>query len=219
MHSKIPSSPWEGAVDETDPAATPASLLVPVLPLKDVSLFPGASLALVVSRPHAISAIRTAERCEVPLLALAQRDSTTADPGPQGLHDVGTLATVREALAVSPMEIRLEVDGFSRARVRELVGTRLQVAEAEPLAEEDEGDEAGPAIEALARYLHAHPDLRAFLDEQRRSGDSMSWVNLACQHLPITSTARQKLLEASPVERCTMISRGLDALLRKEGGL
>jgi hypothetical protein len=41
-------------------------------------------------------------------------------------------------------------------------------------------------------------------------------VNLACQHLPITATARQKLLEADSVERCTKISRGLDALLRKE---
>ena len=72
------------------------------------------------------------------------------------------------------------------------------------------------ALFICRRYLHAHPDLRGFLDGQRRSSDSMAWVNLACQHLPITATARQKLLEATTVERCTMISRGLDALLRKE---
>ena len=46
----------------------------------------------------------------------------------------------------------------------------------------------------------------------------MAWVNLACQHLPITATARQKLLEADAAERCLKISRGLDALLRKEQG-
>jgi hypothetical protein len=46
----------------------------------------------------------------------------------------------------------------------------------------------------------------------------MSWVNLACQHLPITATARQKLLESPAPERCLKISRGLDALLRKEQG-
>jgi hypothetical protein len=129
---------------------------------------------------------------------------------------VGTLATVREALAVSPLELRLEVDGFTRARANELVGRRLVIAETVILPDEDEGDEAGPAVEALARYLHAHPDLRAFLEQQRRAADSMSWVNLACQHLPITASARQRLLEASAVERCTKISRGLDALLRKE---
>jgi ATP-dependent Lon protease len=201
-------------VDDFD--SPTAARLVPVLPLKDVSLFPGASLAVVVSKPHAIAAVRMAERCEVMLLALAQRDPGATDPGSQGLHQIGTLGTIREALAVSPLELRLEVDGFARARARELVGAKLMVAEADVVPEGDAEDEWGPAVEALARYLHAHPDLRAFLDEQRRQGDSMSWVNLACQHLPITATARQRLLEASAVDRCTMISRGLDALLRKE---
>jgi ATP-dependent Lon protease len=203
-------------VEDIEPEAKPANELVPVLPLKDVSLFPGASLALVVSRSHAIAAVRLAERCDGTLLALAQRDPGATDPGSQGLHTIGTLATIREILTVSPLELRLEVDGVSRARARELVGLKMMVAEAEILPEGDEGDEWGPAVEALARYLHTHPDLRTFLDEQRRTSDSMSWVNLACQHLPITSSARQRLLEASAVDRCTMISRGLDALLRKE---
>ena len=96
------------------------------------------------------------------------------------------------------------------------MGVDLLIAEAVAIEEGDEGDEWGPAVEALARYLHAHADLRAFLEEQRRSTEPMSWVNLACQHLPITATARQKLLEASALERCLKISRGLDALLRKE---
>ena len=203
-------------MDDPEVIANSASRLAPVLPLKDVSLFPGASLAVVVSRPQAISAVRLAERCDAMLLALAQRDPDATEIGPQGLHTLGTLGTIREALAVSPLELRLEVDGFARAHARELVGPRLMIAEAVTLPEDDEGDEAGPAMEALARYLHAHADLRAFLEQQRREADAMSWVNLACQHLPITSTARQKLLEASPVERCRKISRGLDALLRKE---
>ena len=66
--------------------------------------------------------------------------------------------------------------------------------------------------------MHAHADLRSFLDQQRRSPEPMAWVNLACQHLPITVSARQKLLECGAAERCLKISRGLDALLRKEQG-
>src|SRR3989442_491451 len=77
---------------------------------------------------------------------------------------------------------------------------------------------AAPAVKALARYLHAHADLRSFLDQQRRSKEPMAWVNLACQHLPIAATARQRLLDADAPERCVKISRGLDALLRKEQG-
>ena len=104
------------------------------------------------------------------------------------------------------------------ARVVTLVGLDTLVAEVEALDEGDAGDEWGPAVEALARYLHAHADLRSFLDQQRRSKEPMAWVNLACQHLPITASARQKLLEADAPERCLKISRGLDALLRKEQG-
>jgi ATP-dependent Lon protease len=203
-------------VDDSDTGTSSGNQLVPVLPLKDVSLFPGASLALVVSRSPAIAAVRMAERCEGMLLALAQRDPAATDPGPQGLHTIGTLGEIREVLAVSPLELRLEVDGVCRTRAREMVGQKLMIAEAVVLPEEEAGDEWGPAVEALARYLHAHADLRAFLERQRRVGDSLSWVNLACQHLPITASARQRLLEASAVDRCRMIGRGLDALLRKE---
>jgi len=205
-------------LDNLDGESVPKSRLLPVLPLKDVCLFPSASLALVVDRPHAVSAVRTAERCGGVILALAQRDPAATSPGPHGLHPIGTLASLREALAVSPGELRVELDGLARSRVRAIVGQDMLVAEVEGIEEGDEGEEWGPAVEALARYLHSHADLRAFLEEQRRASDPMAWVNLACQHLPITSTARQRLLEASSAERCARISRGLDALLRKESG-
>jgi hypothetical protein len=100
--------------------------------------------------------------------------------------------------------------------VLSLLGADTLVAEVEPLEEGDPGDDWGSAVEALARYMHAHADLRAFLDQQRRSQEPMAWVNLACQHLPITASARQKLLDSDAAARCLRISRGLDALLRKE---
>lgn len=205
-------------MDVPDLVTTASSQLVPVLPLKDACLFPGASLALVVDRPSAASAVRISTRTGGILLALGQRDVGATSPGPRDLHGLGTMAAVRETSALSPLELRVELDGIARARVVTLVGVDLLVAEAETVPEGDEGEEWGPAVEALARYLHAHADLRAFLDKQRRSADPMAWVNLACQHLPITASARQRLLEASAAERCTKISRGLDALLRKEHG-
>ncbi len=123
---------------------------------------------------------------------------------------------MRALQALTAREERIELDGVSRARVGLIVGLDVMVAEAVPLQEGDTGEEWGAAVEALARYLHSHADLRSFLEAQRRSPDAMSWVNLACQHLPITASARQKLLEASAADRCQKISRGLDALLKKE---
>ena len=189
------------------------SRLLPVLPLEDVCLFPAASLALVVSRPADAQALQLAARSGGELLVLARKEAGTS---PRDLHLVGTVADLRTDQALSPLEHRVELDGIFRARAETLVGVDLLVAEAVTLEEGEEGDEWGPAVEALARYLHTHPDLRAFLEGQRRSAKGMSWVNLACQHLPITASARQRLLEASAPERCLKISRGLDALLRKE---
>jgi ATP-dependent Lon protease len=192
--------------------------LLPVLPLRDVCLFPEASLTVVIARPGVLKALEVAARTGGRLLALAQKDASAPTALPRDLHSTGTLAQLALDEPRQDGSHRVELDGVQRARALEMVGTETLVAELEPLDEGDAGDEWGPAVEALARYLHAHADLRRFLDEQRRSKDPMSWVNLACQHLPITATARQKLLESNAPERCLRISRGLDALLRKEQG-
>jgi Lon protease-like protein len=194
-----------------NPPAAPLTRLLPVLPLKELCLFPGASLEVLVSHPDELLAAEMAERTGGQVLALGLRNH-----GKNELHSLGTVARVRPHETLEAGARRVELDGIARARVQALVGTQLLVAEVCLLDEGDEGDEWGPAVEALARYLFAHPELRGFLERQRRSSEPMAWVSLACQHLPITASARQRLLEADARERCTRISRGLDALLRKE---
>ena len=194
----------------------PVNLLLPVLPMPELCLFPAASLSVVVARGPALKALEMATRSGGRLLALAQRDPAVATPGARDLHALGTLAEIKEDMGPEDTGRRLELDGLRRARVVSVLGADTLIAEVQLLDEGDAGDEWGAAVEALARYLHAHAGLRSFLDEQRRSKEPMAWVNLACQHLPITATARQKLLESDAGERCLKISRGLDALLRKE---
>ena len=194
------------------------NLLLPVLPLRDVCLFPEASLGVAATRTAAISAVEVASRSSRCLLATAQRDPAAASPNPRDIQTMGTVALIAEDVPLGDGGRRVELDGLRRARIVTLIGLDTLVAEVQPLPDTDPGDEWGPAVEALARYLHAHADLRSFLDQQRRSKEPMAWVNLACQHLPITTSARQRLLEADAPERCLKISRGLDALLRKEQG-
>lgn len=198
----------------TDPDASGSHMLLPVLPLREQCLFPEASLAMLVSTAAAQRALDIASRTGGRLVAVAIKD---AAGNSRELHDVGTVATVSEDRTTDG-ERRIELDGIARARLVTLFGVEALVAETEPLDDGDAGDEWGGAVEALARYLHAHAELRSFLDQQRRSKEPMAWVNLACQHLPITATARQKLLESHAAERCVKIGRGLDALLRKEQG-
>jgi ATP-dependent Lon protease len=190
------------------------NVFLPVLPLGDVCLFPESSLGTIVSAPSALKAIELAARTGGRILAVANRDEAAS---PRDLQAVGTIAEITGDDPVGE-DRRIELDGVARARVVSVIGIDVLVAEAETLSEGDSGDDWGAAVEALARYLHAHQELRSFLDQQRRSREPMGWVNLACQHLPITASARQRLLESSAAERCRRISRGLDALLRKEQG-
>ena len=129
------------------------------------------------------------------VLALAQSDERRARPAGPARHRHGRRRR-RGRAAPGRRRTASSWTGCSRARAVSVVGDDVLVAEVELLDEGDAGDEWGPAVEALARYLHAHADLRSFLDQQRRSPEPMSWVNLACQHLPITATARQRLLES-----------------------
>ena len=190
-------------------------MLLPVLPLGEACLFPESSLEIVVTAPAALKALEMAARTGGRVLAVANRDDATSS---RDIHHLGTVAEIAGDARAGDNGRHIELDGMHRARVVSLLGVDVLLAESAMLADGDAGDDWGAAVEALARYLHAHPDLRSFLDRQRRSPEPMGWVNLACQHLPITATARQRLLESAAAERCQRISRGLEALLRKEHG-
>jgi ATP-dependent Lon protease len=191
------------------------NLLLPVVPLGEACLFPESSLEIIVTAPSALKALEMAARTGGRVLAVANRDDATSS---RDIHQLGTVAEIAADAPAGDSGRRIELDGMQRARVVSLVGLDVLIAESTMLEDGDAGDDWGSAVEALARYLHAHPDQRAFLDRQRRSSEPMGWVNLACQHLPITASARQKLLESAATERCQRISRGLEALLRKEHG-
>jgi ATP-dependent Lon protease len=192
------------------------TVLVPVLPLRDVCLFPEASLATIAATIPALKALEMGGRSGGQVLAVAQRDPDLS--AWRDLHSIGTVADVGEDLPLPDASHRVELDGLRRARVLNVVAADVMVAEVQLLDEGDPGEFWGGAVESLARYMHAHAELRSFLEQQRRSAEPMSWVNLACQHLPITASARQKLLESAAADRCMRIARGLDALLRKEQG-
>jgi ATP-dependent Lon protease len=192
------------------------TVLVPVLPLREVCLFPEASLATIAATIPALKAVEMGGRTGGQVLALGQRSADLA--AWRDLHSIGTVADVGEDLPLPDASHRVELDGLRRARVLNVVIADVMVAEVQLLDEGDPGEYWGAAVEALARYMHAHAELRSFLEQQRRSAEPMSWVNLACQHVPIAASARQRLLESTAADRCMRIARGLDALLRKEQG-
>ena len=91
--------------------------LLPVLPLKDVVLFPYVIIPLSVSREKSIAAVDAALAEQRILLLLAQRDPSVEEPGPADLYETGTAAAVMRMLKLPDGRIRLLVQGLSRVRV------------------------------------------------------------------------------------------------------
>ena len=187
-------------------------MLLPVLALGDACLFPESSLEVTVP-PVALRPVEVARRCGDRLLVVALRES-----GGQEMCDVGTVARLVEYHLVAEGGARLELDGEARARKVSVVGVECPLAEVQPLPEGEAGAAFSDAVEALARFVHAHQKLRTFLEQRRRSQEPMAWVNMVCQHLPIKLATRQSLLEADAPERCQKVGRVLEALLKKEQG-
>ncbi len=88
---------------------------LPILPLRGTVIFPGTSAALLVGRRRSLAALRAAREGGL-LLLVAQRDAGEAEPSPDGLHRVGTLAVVRRIVPEEGM-VRVTVEALARTGI------------------------------------------------------------------------------------------------------
>src|SRR5215471_16226938 len=91
--------------------------ILPVLPLKDVVVFPYIILPLSVSREKSINAVDAALAEQRIIMLVAQRDGKNDMPRPNDLYTVGTVAAIMRMLKLPDGRIRLLVQGRTRARV------------------------------------------------------------------------------------------------------
>src|SRR5699024_884172 len=123
--------------------------LVPVLPLRDVVVFPHMAIPLFVGREKSIAALEAAMAEDKEVLLVAQRAADTDDPGEHDIYNVGTLAAILQLLKLPDGTVKVLVEGRERVKL-------LQVA-AQPdslLASWDavlENDPEGPETDALMR--------------------------------------------------------------------
>src|SRR5262252_8556688 len=89
----------------------------PVLPLRDIVVFPHMIVPLFVGREKSVRALEEVMSEEKEILLLTQKNATEDDPSPDGLHTIGTLATVLQLLKLPDQTVRVLVEGKTRARV------------------------------------------------------------------------------------------------------
>ena len=98
-------------------ADLPIPDILPVLPLKDVVVFPFIILPLSVSREKSINAVDAALAEQRIIMLVAQKDAQNDTPRPDELYPVGTVAAIMRMLKLPDGRIRLLVQGLSRARI------------------------------------------------------------------------------------------------------
>ena len=179
------------------------SLELPVLPLRDVVVFPHLVIPLFVGRDKSIRALDIAMEGDKRILLVAQKSAETDDPEGEDLHAIGTLAQVLQLLKLPDGTIKVLVEGVSRVavgQVREVDGTLAGVGKViEPVDSRDERE-----VEAIARSLVSlfeqyvktnrklPPELMQTLsgiDEPGRLAD------IVAAHLGVRLAEKQRLLE------------------------
>src|SRR5262249_12892674 len=118
--------------------------ILPVLPLKDVVVFPFIILPLSVSREKSINAVDAALAEQRIIMLVAQRDAQNDTPRPDDLYPVGTVAAIMRMLKLPDGRIRLLVQGLSRAHRKGALGGAVP-----------QGQDHAPRGEGVARRAAA----------------------------------------------------------------
>src|SRR6476469_6264227 len=110
------------------------SLQYPLLPLRDVVVFPHMVIPLFVGRPKSIKAMETAMEAGKSILLVAQRSAAKDDPGPQDMYAIGCVSSILQMLKLPDGTVKVLVEGGARAHIKDVVDLRAHWgAESEPV--------------------------------------------------------------------------------------
>ncbi len=191
----------------TDVATVDESSDVPVLPLRDVVVYPHMVIPLFVGRDKSIVALDRAMAASKRILLVAQKKADNDDPQPADLYEVGTLATILQLLKLPDGTVKVLVEGAERALIDRInVGDHFS-AEITVLSEEDRHDER--EIDVLVRSIIAQfeqyvklnkkvpPEILTSLsgiDEPGRLADTVA------AHMALKLAEKQRILEIQDVK-------------------
>src|SRR5918911_1452753 len=109
---------------------------VPLLPLRDVIIFPHMVVPLFVGREKSINALEECVNKKLDLFLVAQRQATTVTPGEKDIFTIGTVGTILQILRLPDNTVKVLIEGKRRARIVEYQETdRMIEAEVEELAD------------------------------------------------------------------------------------
>jgi ATP-dependent Lon protease len=183
---------------------TPPQSGAPVLPLRDVVVYPHMVIPLFVGRDRSVHALNHAMQGGKQIVLVAQKQADVDDPGPADLYDVGTLATILQLLKLPDGTVKVLVEGGQRVALKTMHEGEYFSAEIEVLDDTDGRDER--EIEVLTRSIVAQfenyvklskkvpPEILtslAGIDHPGRLADTVA------AHMSLRLADKQRVLEAA----------------------
>jgi ATP-dependent Lon protease len=196
------------AKSAANPVTTGALLdALPVLPLRDVVVYPHMVIPLFVGRDKSMRALERAMEGERQILLVAQKSPDIDDPAVKDLHEIGTLAGVLQLLKLPDGTVKVLVEGQSRVAIEEfhddsgMLTARSRVIEPVYSVKERELDVVSRTLVSLFEQLVKQsrklpPEVLATLsgiDDPSRLADSIA------AHLTVRMSDKQKVLETADV--------------------
>ncbi|HTK35181.1 MAG TPA: endopeptidase La [Caulobacteraceae bacterium] len=125
--------------------------ILPVLPLRDIVVFPHMVVPLFVGRDKSVRALEEVMKGDKQILLATQKSSSDDDPAPSAIYDVGVVASVLQLLKLPDGTVKVLVEGKSRAALLRFTG-QSDYFEAEVADLEEDGEDA-PEANALSRAV------------------------------------------------------------------
>ncbi|MCH9807203.1 MAG: endopeptidase La [Alphaproteobacteria bacterium] len=180
--------------------------LFPVLPLRDIVVFPYMIVPLFVGREKSINALEEVMRTDKHILLAAQKNAGDDDPDPEGIYEVGTLASVLQLLKLPDGTVKVLVEGTSRARIQSFTETeeyyeaKIERIEEQVGAEDEIEALARSAVSQFEQYVKLNkkisPEVLGTIAEIQ---DYSKLADTIASHLAIKIADKQEVLEVETI--------------------
>ena len=188
----------------------PTLIELPMLPLRDVVVFPHMVIPLFVGRPKSIKALETAMAAERRIMLVAQKTAAKDEPSVEDMFDVGCVSTILQMLKLPDGTVKVLVEGQQRALVKSIVdGEDHFVAAVTPVDPVAEQSDASSEIEALRRAVMQQFDQYVKLNKKippeiltsiSSIDDPGRLADTIAAHLPLKLENKQQVLDLSNIK-------------------
>ncbi|MFZ5658623.1 MAG: endopeptidase La [Pseudomonadota bacterium] len=185
-----------------------ASVTVPVLPLRDVVVFPHMVIPLFVGRQKSITALEDAMAGDKNILLVAQKNAADDEPDAKDIHTVGTLATILQLLKLPDGTVKVLVEGNERAKVEEFIPSanrlmaRVHAWSEQPVEDREVEALMRSVLNQFEQYVKLNkkipPEILASLasiDDPARLADTVA------AHLSLKLEEKQEILEMKGIRQ------------------